>query len=116
MIRRPPRSTLFPYTTLFRSVAAMRASYALPGIFDPVFLRGRWLMDGALVNPIPITAARALGADIVICVNLNSEVRARGTVIYDAGDQPEDEIAAVIDEPRRWGIFAQPRDRSRQRA
>ena len=49
-------------------------------------LGGRWLMDGALVNPIPITAARALGADIVICVNLNSEVRARGTVIqsYDA--------------------------------
>ena len=67
-------------------VQAMRASYALPGVFDPVLLRGRWLMDGALVNPIPITAARALGADVVICVNLNSEVRARGTVIqsYDA--------------------------------
>src|SRR5215211_84002 len=91
-------------------VAAMRASYALPGIFDPVFLRGRWLMDGALVNPIPITAARALGADVVICVNLNSEVRARGTVIYDAGEGPEDEIAAEMDEqPRRWGLFAQPR-------
>ena len=70
-------------------VQAMRASYALPGIFDPVMIGGRWLMDGALVNPIPITAARALGADIVICVNLNGEVRVRGTVIqsYDAGDQ-----------------------------
>ena len=43
-------------------VQAMRASYALPGVFDPVFIGGRWLMDGALVNPIPITAARALGA------------------------------------------------------
>ena len=90
-------------------VDAMRASYALPGVFDPVFLRGRWLMDGALVNPIPITAARALGADVVICVNLNSEVRARGTVIYDAGEPVEDEIVAEIEEPRRWGIFPSPR-------
>jgi NTE family protein len=87
----------------------MRASYALPGIFDPVFLKGRWLMDGALVNPIPITAARALGADIVICVNLNSEVRARGTVIqgHDATDLTSDEaeIEAAMVEPRRWGLF-----------
>ena len=70
----------------------------------------RWLMDGALVNPIPITAARALGAEIVICVNLNSEVRARGTVIqsYDASEPSTDEqeIEAAISEPRRWGIFA----------
>jgi NTE family protein len=89
-------------------VPAMRASYALPGIFDPVLIGGRWLMDGALVNPIPVTAARALGADIVICVNLNSEVRARGTVIqsYDSDQQ---EIEAVMNEPRRWGIFAPSR-------
>ena len=90
-------------------VQAMRASYALPGVFDPVFIAGRWLMDGALVNPIPITAARALGADIVICVNLNSEVRARGTVIqaYDPAEPPSDEaeIEAAMVEPRRWGIF-----------
>src|SRR3954463_4035418 len=91
-------------------VQAMRASYALPGIFDPVMIGGRWLMDGALVNPIPITPARALGADIVICVNLNSEVRARGTVIqsYDAADPGSDqeEIETVMAEPRRWGLFA----------
>jgi NTE family protein len=92
-------------------VQAMRASYALPGLFDPVLIGGRWLMDGALVNPIPITAARALGADIVICVNLNGEVRARGTVIqsYDAETTDEDEIEAAMGEPRRWGIFAPPR-------
>ena len=96
-------------------VDAMRASYALPGVFDPVFLRGRWLMDGALVNPIPITAARALGADVVICVNLNSEVRARGTVIYDAGEPVEDEIVAEIEEPRRWGIFPSPRAKAPKR-
>jgi NTE family protein len=92
-------------------VSAMRASYSLPGVFDPVFLGGRWLMDGALVNPIPITAARALGADLVICVNLNNEARTRGTVIqsHDPTDPDEDEIAATMDEPRRWGIFASTR-------
>ncbi len=62
-------------------IEAIRASYALPGIFEPVRLGGRWLIDGALVNPIPVTAARAMGADIVLCVNLNSEVGGRGTII-----------------------------------
>jgi NTE family protein len=62
-------------------VDAMRASYALPGVFDPVRLGGRWLMDGALVNPIPVSAARAMGADIVVCVNLNGDPGSRGTII-----------------------------------
>src|SRR3712207_1550930 len=91
-------------------VHAMRASYSLPGVFDPIFLGGRWLMDGALVNPIPVTAARALGADLVICVNLNSEVRARGTVIQSYEASSDDlEVATETSEPRLWGIFAQPR-------
>lgn len=89
-------------------VQALHASYALPGIFDPIFLGGRWLMDGALVNPIPITAARALGADVVICVNLNGEVRVRGTVIqsYDATRTDEEDIEEHLEEPRRWGLFS----------
>nr|WP_246728387.1 patatin-like phospholipase family protein [Microvirga terricola] len=88
-------------------VQAMRASYALPGIFNPVLVGGRWLMDGALVNPIPITAARALGADIVICVNLNGEIRLRGTVIqsYEAGGDDELEIEEAIETPKRWGFL-----------
>jgi len=88
-------------------VQAMRASYALPGVFNPVMIGGRWLMDGALVNPIPITAARALGADVVICVNLNGEIRVRGTVIqsYDAETGDEQEIEESMEMPRRWGIF-----------
>lgn len=53
-------------------VAALRASYALPGIFKPVRIKGRWLMDGALVNPVPVSAARALGADFVIGVTLHA--------------------------------------------
>src|SRR5262245_43778903 len=52
---------------------AIRASYAMPGIFKPVSIEGRWLFDGALVNPIPVSICRALGARYVIAVNVNTE-------------------------------------------
>jgi len=61
-------------------VDAVRASYALPGIFRPVKVDGRWLFDGALVNPIPISVCRALGARYVIAVNLNIDISNRGTI------------------------------------
>lgn len=64
-------------------VDAIRASYALPGIFPPVKLDGRWLFDGALVNPIPVNVCRALGAQYVIAVNLNSDLCTRGTILPD---------------------------------
>lgn len=63
-----------------RLVDAMRASYALPGIFRPVELNGRWLFDGALVNPVPVSVARALGARYVIAVNLNADMSGRGSM------------------------------------
>ncbi len=53
-------------------VRAIRASYALPGIFKPVHINERWLMDGAFVNPVPVAVCRAMGADIVIAVNLHA--------------------------------------------
>lgn len=81
-------------------VDALRASYALPGVFDPVKLGGRWLMDGALVNPVPVTAARALGADVVICVNLNSDMAGRGTIIQAHGADPDPPEAPEGDDPR----------------
>ena len=68
-----------------RLVDAMRASYALPGIFRPVAINGRWLFDGALVNPIPVSVCRALGARYVIAVNLNSDTSGRGTVVASHG-------------------------------
>jgi NTE family protein len=64
-----------------RIVDAMRASYALPGIFRPVSIDGRWLFDGALVNPIPVSVCRAMGARYVIAVNVNSDSCGRGTVV-----------------------------------
>src|SRR2546430_356304 len=62
-----------------RMVDAMRASYALPGIFSPVLIGDRWLVDGALVNPVPVSAARAFGAEIVIAANLSSDVFTHST-------------------------------------
>lgn len=53
---------------------AMRASFSLPGVFPPVRHEGRWLLDGALVDPVPVSACRALGADMVIAVNLNADI------------------------------------------
>ncbi len=64
-------------------VDALRASYAIPGVFRPVHLDGRWLFDGALVNPIPVTVCRALGAQYVIAVNLNADLFGLGTVLAD---------------------------------
>lgn len=56
---------------------AVRASIALPGIFSPARIDGRWLVDGGLVNPVPVSACRALGADIVIAVDLNGDIMER---------------------------------------
>jgi len=51
---------------------AVRASISIPGVFTPVLMNGRWLTDGSLVNPVPVNVCRALGADVVIAVDLNS--------------------------------------------
>ncbi len=78
---------------------AVRASYALPGIFKPVSINNRWMFDGALVNPVPISVCRAMGARYVIAVNLNFDMSSRGTVSpqFDlAKGNPE---AAVEPEP-----------------
>ncbi len=56
---------------------AIRASAALPGIFPPFRYGEHWLVDGGLVNPVPVSACRALGADVVIAVNLNGDLTSR---------------------------------------
>ena len=93
-----------------RLVDAMRASYALPGIFSPVLVGDRWLVDGALVNPVPVSAARALGAEIVIAANLSSDVFTHSTTIYAHG-APVEVPETVIDpntSKRRFGKFFSP--------
>ena len=63
---------------------AVRASIAVPGLFTPARHDGRWLVDGGLVNPVPVSLCRAMGAEIVIAVDLNADIigrrlRRRGT-------------------------------------
>ena len=55
-------------------IEAVRASIAVPGIFTPVRSNGLLLVDGGLVNPVPVSVARAMGADIVIAVDLNQQI------------------------------------------
>ncbi|MDD5296997.1 MAG: patatin-like phospholipase family protein [Rhodocyclaceae bacterium] len=62
---------------------AVRASAAIPGVFSPVTLRGREYVDGGLVSPVPVNAARKLGADLVIAVDISdrpSGRRGQGTL------------------------------------
>lgn len=77
------------WLTRGRLVDAIRASYALPGIFSPVLIGERWLVDGALVNPVPVSAARALGAEIVIAVSLNADSIGHGGTIAAFGTPPD---------------------------
>ena len=75
---------------------AMRCSTSLPGVFEPVAYGGRWLVDGALVNPIPVSVCRAMGARAVIAVNLNSDTFGRGsTVVHELPPIPKDMIPEI---------------------
>lgn len=68
-------------------ITAMRASYALPGVFEPVLCNKRVLVDGALVNPVPVSVCRAYEQPLVVSVNLNYDSFGRSAVIrHSAGD------------------------------
>jgi len=67
-----------------RIIDALRASYSIPGLFPPVQLDGRWLLDGALVNPLPVSLCRALGAEAIVAVDVNAGILAPMQV--DAGE------------------------------
>jgi len=73
-------------------ITALRASYALPGIFEPVHCSNRMLVDGALVNPVPVSVCRAHEQQLVVAVNLNYDVFGRAAVIkLNAGVQTPEE-------------------------
>jgi len=65
---------------------AVRASAAVPGVFQPAQFRGRSFVDGGLTSPVPVRAAREMGADIVIAVDISD--RPEG--------QPVDSLAAIV--------------------
>jgi NTE family protein len=77
-------------------ITAMRASYALPGVFEPVLVNKRVLVDGALVNPVPVSVCRAYEQRLVVAVNLHYDLFGRAAVIkHSAG-----ELVVEKDAPR----------------
>jgi len=79
-------------------VPAVRASYALPGAFEPIKVDGRFMIDGALVNPVPVSTCRALGAHMVIAVSLNGDAFGPiGSNHELQFDEPEDDTADPLE-------------------
>ena len=62
-------------------ITALRASYALPGIFEPVRSNHRTLVDGALVNPVPVSVCRSYEQPLVVAVNLHYDLYGRSAVV-----------------------------------
>ena len=81
---------------------AIRCSYALPGVFQPVVNCGKLLVDGAIVNPVPVSACRAYEPDVVIAVNLNSETFGRGTVVRASHYDPHEHLASDQTNSSSW--------------
>ena len=71
-------------------ITAMRASYALPGVFEPVMCNKRVLVDGALVNPVPVSVCRAHEQRLVVAVNLHYDLFGRAAVIKHSADLSTD--------------------------
>ena len=83
---------------------AIRASIALPGLFSPTRIDGRWMVDGGLVNPVPVSLCRALGAERIIAVDLNSDILLRrAQAIRPPEEETEEEEAFDLAEILRRG-------------
>jgi NTE family protein len=80
---------------------AVRASVSIPGLFAPQHLGGRWLVDGGLTNPVPISVARAKGAEVIIAVNPNAKPSGRVWVPQPAREGLWDRITASLPEALR---------------
>jgi NTE family protein len=85
--------------------AALRASYALPGILKPIRIGGRWLMDGALVNPVPVSAARAAGAQFVMAVTFHQGSYVRNTLFPAEAEARIEPIAPAPEAPPKKSRF-----------
>jgi NTE family protein len=103
------------------TLAAVRASCAFPGLFPPVRHGDSWLLDGGLVDPVPVTLCRMLGADIVIAVNLSpyrhrlAHLRPRDEVSRPADDATQSEERGYLDQLQRYVMGLLDTDTSTQR-
>lgn len=92
-------------------INAMRASFALPGVFEPVVCNNRLLVDGALVNPVPVSVCRAYEQMAVVAVNMHYDHFGRAAVVrHDAGPTDREKanglhaIEAPMERSQRLGI------------
>ncbi|MDH5611994.1 MAG: patatin-like phospholipase RssA [Gammaproteobacteria bacterium] len=82
---------------------AVRASVALPGLFTPCKREHRWLVDGGLVDPVPVSLCRAMGAEIVIAVSLNIDIVGKHLRNNMQNHQSVEEITVKENESALWG-------------
>ncbi|NPU85053.1 MAG: patatin [Syntrophaceae bacterium] len=87
-------------------IDAMRASISVPVMFTPYPEGSRWLLDGGLVNPVPVSLCRAMGADIVIAVSLNSDILGKSLFTRERRRRNQviqEKVADFLDASIPWG-------------
>lgn len=80
-------------------ITALRASYALPGIFEPIRSNNRTLVDGALVNPVPVSVCRSYEQPLVVAVNLHYDLYGRSAVVKHSASLTATEIKRQAEAP-----------------
>ncbi|MBT5101021.1 MAG: hypothetical protein HOM77_03800 [Planctomycetes bacterium] len=102
------------HITTGRANDAMRASFAIPGLFTPVRRKNRWLVDGGVACPVPVTAARKLIADLpVVAVNVNSmrgPMTDGDTIVDDASERDIDPPVPSAGDEGSGSFFDHARD------
>lgn len=95
---------------------AVRASMAMPGLFPAVRHDERWLVDGGLVNPVPVSACRALGAEVVIGVNLNMDIVGRRMRKASPAEARQEEgvLRSIKQQARQYSSSLFPQDDRKQ--
>ena len=75
-------------------INAVRASISIPGIFTPVSMNGKLLIDGGVVDPLPVAMAKNMGADFIVAVNV---IRSSGDFILSKKKSDKDTIPKILD-------------------
>jgi len=97
---------------------SIQASCAIPALFSPIAYNDRWLVDGAVVNPVPVNLCRQLGADFVIAVNLNADFRplqiARETAKHEETQEKNEHFFKKSQDVVRQWFSPEPKANSKQ--
>jgi NTE family protein len=86
---------------------AVRASIALPGLFTPAQKDEQWFLDGGIVNPVPVSLCKAMGADVVIAVDLNSDIIGKHLRQFKHPEEEQEEEDALFKSPFLEQTFKQ---------